>query len=1069
MNRAIEWFAHNAVAANLMMIFILAAGALSISTLKTEVFPEISSGFVSVGVPYPGATPAEVEESICVRIGEAVQGISGIDRLTSTAVENAGSVLIELIPGLEVREVLDDVKSAVDGITTFPENAEAPVVQEVRRLNQVVNVAISGPAEERALKQLGERVRDEIAALPGITLVKLTNVRPYEISIEVSEAALRRYGATFDEVAAAVRRSSLDLPAGSVKTEGGEVLVRTKGQVYHGEQFAELVVRTLSDGTRLRVADLARVVDAFAEGDLSSRFDGEPAVVIEVYRVGDQNALDVSSAVETYVEQARGRMPEGIDLTTWMDMAVVLRGRLGLLLRNGRWGIVLVFLSLALFLRPSLAFWVTMGIPISFMGALWLLPSTGVSINLLSLFAFIVVLGIVVDDTIVVGENVFTHRGQNKSALRAAIDGTREVATPVVFAVLTSIAAFSPLLRIEGTMGQLMRQIPSVVVLTLIFSLIESLFILPAHLAHLKKRKPNPTSKGPMHTWRRVQDSFQRLMDNLIQKAYGPTLERALGLRYAVVGLSLFLLFLTVGTIAGGRTKFTFFPSVEADNVVAGLTMPLGTSVERTSDAVKRLEESAEQVRREMEAAEGGAVYSHVLASIGSQPFKEQQGRHAPTSQRTSVDDSHLGEVNIQLVPSERRNTDAIDVVERWRERTGPIADAVELSFSSSLFSSGSPIDIQLSSRDLDVLTAAAGELKAHLATFPGLYDISDSFRAGKEEVRLSIRPEGQTLGLNLVDLARQVRQGFYGEEAQRIQRGRDEVKVMVRYPENERQSMGSLEEMRIRVPGGGEVPFATVARAEMSRAPATIRRVNRARSVQVTSEANLDLVNPNDVIEKLVSSYLPQLESRHPGLRYSLEGEQREQARTLASLGRGFVLAIVMIYALLAIPFRSYIQPLVVMTAIPFGLMGAIWGHWIMRSDLTILSLFGMVALTGVVVNDSLVLVDFINRKRRTGLPLGIAIRDAGKARFRPIVLTSLTTFLGLTPMLLERSLQARFLIPMATSLAFGVLFATFVTMIVVPVTYLIIEDIKGMVRTSRESATMIGASTDLSGKGTR
>ncbi len=1069
MNRAIEWFAQNAVAANLMMIFVLAAGALSISSLKTEVFPEISSGLVSVGVPYPGATPAEVEESICVRIEEAVQGISGIDRLNSMAVENAGSVLIELIPGLEVREVLDDVKSAVGGITTFPENAEAPVVQEVRRINQVVNVAISGRAEERALKRLGEQVRDEIAALPGITLVKLTNVRPYEISIEVSERALRRYGATFDEVASAVRRSSLDLPAGSVKTEGGEVLVRTKGQLYRGEQFADLVVRTLSDGTRLRVVDLARVVDGFAEGDLRSRFDGEPTVVIEVYRVGDQNALDVSSAVKVYVEQARGRMPDGISLTTWMDMAVVLRGRLGLLLRNGRWGIALVFLALALFLRPSLAFWVTLGIPISFMGALWLLPTTGVSINLLSLFAFIVVLGIVVDDAIIVGENVFTHRAQNKSALRAAIDGTREVATPVVFAVLTSIAAFSPLLQVDGTMGQVMRQIPSVVILTLIFSLIESLFILPAHLAHLKKRKLKAPSKGPMHTWRRVQDSFQRLMDTMIHKTYGPTLERALRLRYAVVGFSLFLLLLTVGTIVGGRTKFTFFPSVEADNVVAGLTMPLGTSVERTSEAVRRLEESAEQVRREMEKREKGDVFSHVLASIGSQPFSEQQSRHTPTSQHVSVDDSHRGEVNIQLVPSEQRKTDAIDVVERWRELTGPIADAVELSFSSSLFTSGAPIDIQLSSRDLDVLTAAAAELRAHLATFPGLYDIADSFRAGKEDIRLSIRPEGQALGLSLVDLARQVRQGFYGEEAQRIQRGRDEVKVMVRYPADERQSMGSLEEMRIRVPGGGEVPFSTVAKAEMSRAPATIRRVDRARSVQVTAEANLDLVTPNDVIESLVSSYLPRLERRHPGLRYSLEGEQREQARTLASLGRGFVLAIVMIYALLAIPFRSYIQPLVVMTAIPFGLMGAIWGHWIMRSDMTILSLFGMVALTGVVVNDSLVLVDFINRKRRTGLPLGIAIRDAGKARFRPIVLTSLTTFLGLTPMLLERSLQAQFLIPMATSLAFGVLFATFVTMIVVPVSYLIIEDIKGLARTTRESTTMLDPSIDFTRKGTR
>ncbi len=1054
MKGAIDWFARNAVAANLLMVFIMAAGALSISSLKTEVFPDISTDIVTVSVPYPGATPAEVEESICTRIEESVQGISGIDRVSSTAVEDAGSVLIELVPEIDASRALDEIKAAVDAISTFPEDAEAPLVQALQKTNQVINVAISGRAEEGALKRLGEQVRDEIAALPGITLVELTNTRAYEISVEVSEDALRRYGATFDEVAAALRRSSLDLPGGSVKTEGGEILVRTQGQAYSGDQFADLVVRTLHDGTRLRVRDLATVVDGFAEGDLRSRFDGEPAVVIEVYRVGDQNALDVSSTVHAYVEQAQARMPDGIELTTWMDMAVVLRGRLGLLLRNGRLGILLVFLSLALFLRPSLAFWVTLGIPISFLGTLWCLPFTGVSINLISLFAFIIVLGIVVDDAIIVGENIYTHRKQQKSALRAAIDGAQEVATPVVFAVLTTVAAFSPLLRVTGTMGQVMRQIPSVVILTLLFSLVESLFILPAHLAHLRKRAQRGATTDSLGTWRDVQDWFQRLMEYMVQRTYGPTLERVLRLRYATVGLSIALLLITIGTVAGGRTRFTFFPSVEADNVVAVLSMPLGTSVARTSDAVRKLERSAQQAREELEAREGGPVFAHVLSSIGRQPFNEMQARHTPESQRVSISDSHLGEVNIQLVPSETRETNAIEVVDRWRILTGPVTDAVELTFSSELFSSGAPIDIQLSCRDLDRLTDAADQLKEHLGTFPGLYDIADSYMAGKEEIRLSIRPEGEALGLTLADLARQVRQGFYGEEVQRIQRGRDEVKVMVRYTEAERRSLASLERMRIRVPGGGEVPFATVARATTSRAPATIRRVDRKRSLQVTAQADLEVANPNRVIESLTADYLPRLVGRYPGLDYSLEGEQREQAETLASLGRGFVLAIVMIYALLAIPFRSYVQPLVVMSAIPFGLMGAIWGHWLMRLDMTILSLFGMVALTGVVVNDSLVLVDFINRKRRGGLPLRVAVRDAGKARFRPIVLTSLTTFLGLTPMLLERSLQARFLIPMATSLAFGVLFATFVTMLVVPVCYLILEDLKGLFPGRRQDA---------------
>jgi multidrug efflux pump subunit AcrB len=1042
MKRAIEWFANNSVAANLLMLLVVVAGALAIPTIKKEVFPEISSDMVSVTLLYPGATPVEVEESICTRVEEAVQGISGIKRITSTAVENSGTVMIELVPGEELRTVLDEVKSAVDGITSFPEEAESPVVQEVKRTTQVVNVAISGQAEELALKRLGEQVRDEISNLPEITLVELTNVRPYEISIEVSEEVLRRYGMTFDEVARAVRLASLDLPGGTVKTRGGEVLVRTKGQAYRAPEFAALPVRTLPDGTRLRVGDLAKVVDGFADTDLEARFDGAPAVLVEVYRVGNQSALEVSDAVRDYVEEAQPRMPEGIKLTTWMDESVVLRGRLGLLLRNGRLGIMLVFLSLALFLRPGLAFWVTMGIPISFLGAMWLIPVVGLSINLISLFAFIVVLGIVVDDAIVVGENIYTHRARGKTPIQAAVDGTKEVSMPVVFAVLTTIAAFYPLLAVDGNMGKVMKQIPMVVILTLVFSLLESLFVLPAHLAHLRKRAPAGVRGQRMGAWYRFQDAFSSGMTRLVERSYRPSLRWALQRRYFSFSLGVAALLLAVGLVAGGHLRFTFFPPVEADNVVAVLTMPQGTSIERTSAAIRRIEEAARQVRQEIEEEAGQRIVAHTLATVGAQPYVALQSRHSPAAPAVPLA-SHVGEVNLQLVPAEKREVTAVRVASRWRELVGAIPDAVELTFTSDLFSSGAPVNVQLAAREFTSLTRAAGELKEHLATYPGLYDIADSFRAGKEEIQLSIRPQGEALGLTLADLARQVRQGFYGEEAQRIQRGRDEVKVMVRYPAAARRSLSTLENMRIRLPGGREVPFATVAAATWSHAPATIRRVDRKRSVNVTAEALRSEVNPNEVIRALKEGYLPQLVDHYPGLTFTFEGEQREQADTLASLLRGFVLAIILIYALLAIPFRSYLQPLVVMTAIPFGFIGAILGHMIMGFNLTILSLFGVVALTGVVVNDSLVMVDFINRKREGGVPLEHAVQEAGVARFRAIVLTSLTTFLGLTPMLLERSMQARFLIPMATSLAFGVLFATFVTMLMVPISYLILHDL--------------------------
>jgi multidrug efflux pump subunit AcrB len=1044
MNRIIEWFAENSVAANLLMVLILGGGFLTISSLKTEVFPEFSADIITVSMLYRGAAPAEVEEGICIRIEEAVQGIEGIERVSSTASENVGTITIELLPGADSRKVLDDVKSAVDAIDTFPEETEEPTVKEIVVRRQVINVAVSGPADEATLKYLGEQVRDEIASIPGITQVELSSARPYEIAIEVSEAALRRYGMTFDEVAAAIRRSSLDLPGGSLRTQGGEILLRTKGQAYRGPEFERIVLRTRPDGTSLTVGDVAHVEDGFAETDQFARFDGNPGVLVQVFRVGDQNAVDVATKVKTYIREAQTRMPEAIALTVWADFSRILDSRLDLMLRNGRVGFALVFIILAVFLRLRLAFWVALGIPISFLGAIALMPGIDASINLISLFAFIVVLGIVVDDAIVVGENIYSYHQRGERGLAAAIKGTQEVSVPVIFAVLTTIAAFSPLLMVPGNTGKIMKLIPEIVILALIFSLVESLLILPAHLAHSKMGRDKPSNGGLAARWSRFQDRFAAGLNGFIQRYYRPSLEFGLRWRYLTVAVGVATLVVTFGLVAGGWIKFVFFPNIDADNVVALLTMPQGTPVEVTSDIVRKLEKSAVQLQDEIEEETDGAIFRHILASVGEQPFRAQSQRPNASGAGASFSAAHLGEVNVELVPSEDRGMGSSEIARRWRELTGPIPDVVELTFSSSLFSVGDPINIQLTGPDYVELRRAAEDLKARLREYTGVTDISDSFRPGKQEVKLSLTDEARSLGLTLVDLARQVRQAFYGEEAQRLQRGRDDIRVMVRYPPEGRQSLEDLESMRIRTPRGQEVPFGVVADTEMGRGYAAIRRVDRQRIISVTADVDLSVANTNEVISDVVGRVLPDVLKDYPRVRFALEGEQREQRETLGGLQRSFGIAILLIYALLAIPFKSYIQPLIIMAAIPFGFVGATWGHIIMGLDLTILSLFGVVALSGVVINDSLIMVSFINQKRKSGSDLETAIREAGVARFRPILLTSLTTFAGLTPLLLERSLQAQFLIPMAVSLGFGIVFGTFITMVLVPVSYAILEDIR-------------------------
>jgi len=1042
-NRAIAWFAGNHVAANLLMMLLVVGGLLSIPTIKQEIMPELSLDVVTVSVVYPGAAPVEIEKGICIRIEEELQGLQGVKRIGSTAAEGVCVVRVELLAGEDVRRRLDEVRSRVDGIDTFPEEAEKPVIVQADVRFQVLDVAVSGDVDEATLKRLGQQVRDEIAALPGITDVELVATRSYEVAIEVSEDALLRHDLSFDHVVSAVRRSSLDLPGGSVKTAGGEILIRTKGQAYRGGEFEKLVLLSRPDGSRLQLGDVARVVDGFEETDQVAYFDGRPTTLVEVYRVGNQSALEISATVGEYIEKAQGSLPAGVTLTVWQENARFLRARLDTLLRNGRDGFALVLLVLALFLRLRLAFWVSLGVPLSFLGTLFVMPSLDLSINLISLMAFIVVLGIVVDDAIVVGENAYTEQSRGAAPLAGAIAGAHGIAMPVIFGVLTTIVAFVPMLFVVGPSGRMVRIIPMIVITCLVFSLIESLFVLPAHLARAgakETRGSNPVTR----TWLRFQGGIASALQWWIREVYRPVLEILLEWRYLTVAAGVSVLLIAMAILGGGWLRFVFQPEVEGDVAVAYLTMPLGTPVEVTVEAVGQLAHAADEVRREIDAErESGSVIAHVFEVVGEQPYRRRQASTVDAWSRGHPTGSHLGEVEVEVVPSEERAISVEEITRRWRERTGMIPGAVELSFVSTMITAGAPIHLELAGQDLDELVSVAERVKRALAVYPGVMDISDSFRGGKQEIELEILPEAEALGLTLSDLAGQVRQAFYGHEVQRIQRGRDDVKVVVRYPAEDRRSLGDLERMRIRAADGSAVPFSSVARATLGRGFSSIQREDRRRVVSVTAGVDTQMANANQIVADLKREVLPEIQVIHPRVQISFGGEQREQAEVLGSLIRGWILALIAIYALLAVPLRSYAQPFIIMAAIPFGLVGAVGGHLIMQYKFSMMSVVGMVAVSGVVVNDSLVLVDYVNKCRAKGAALQDAIRAAGTARFRAVLLTSLTTFAGLTPLLMEPSVQAKFLIPMAISLAFGVIFATLITLVIVPVSYLILEDL--------------------------
>ncbi len=1006
----IGWFATNHVAANLLMIFIIGAGCWGLFTTKREMFPEVQIDQVSVRVPYLGAAPLEVEEGVVIRVEEAIKSIEGISQISSNAYEGMGEVLAEIDDGYELETILDEIKLAVDGISTFPRESERPIIskQSGNQWGGVMNVQLTGLRSEATMKEFAERIRDEITALDGVSYASVAGTRPFELSIEISEDSLRQYGLTLNQVAQVIRLWSIDIPGGTIRSDSGDIRLRAKGQAYTGQEFENILLLTRPDGTRIRLGDVATIRDGFAETESYAFFDGERSVAVMISASENENPIEISEAVNAYVDERNQTLPDGINLNIWGDQSEMLKERQESMAINMLIGACLVFILLGIFLHFKIAIWVIVGLITAVLGGFMLLEAVDVSINIMSLFAFIMVVGIVVDDAIIIAESAYTETEDKGYSVHSIVTGAQRVAIPATFGVLTTIAVFGAMLIQSGHTSAFSRNIAWVVVFALTFSLIESKLILPSHLASMKSA--HGSSKKGVSEWVDVR------LKSFIEHRYRPFLAFTIKNRWPTLAFFVSLVILTIGLMGGGYVRMNWFPDMQMDYVMAQVELQDGAPEQLIVGIVEEMEGSLNEVEREIQMEYGiqRRIIEHSFAFV-------QGGKSA--------------RFNVELKPEDERPVSGKELENRWREKLGDIAGTKKLSFSSGQHSGGGPpIALKLQGYNYRSLEQAADELASYLQTFNGVYEVESSNNAGPEELKLRIRPEAESLGITLTDLASQVRQAFYGAEAQRIQRGESEVRVMVRYPEVNRKSVGNLENMWIRLPDGREVPFDAVADYQLSTGYSSVQRLDGRRTVSVAANLNPDIVQVGEVIGAVRAQFMPDLLDRYPDVKYDVTGASQRLDDSQSQMLRSMLLAVILLYALIAIPLKSYVQPLIIMFIIPFGMIGAVIGHMIVGIPITSLSSLGLIALAGVVVNDAILMVDHVNKRTEAGYSASDAAVEAGAVRFRPILLTSLTTFFGLTPVLLETSMAAQMVVPMAVSLSFGILFSTVITLIFLP-----------------------------------
>lgn len=1018
----IAWMAQNSIAANLLMIILLGGGVWATTTIQKEVFPRFQLDIVEVNVGYPGAAPEEVEQGILRPIEEAVRGVEGIREITSEAREGRGEVLIELVAGQNRMKAFQDIDQAINRIRTFPDQIEQPEVRLQSEQQEVIEVGLYGPVDVWTLRKLAEQLRDVMQAHEDITQVDLGRAPEYVTHIEIPRQRLREYGLTLPDVAGIIQTASRDVAAGAVQTSAGEILLRVKARKQWADEFANIEIVTSRDGQVVTLGEIATIRDGFEEIGFHSQFNQTPSIELNIFRVGSQSPIDIANAVEEIMADFESSLPPGVKWRIDSNNAEEFRRRLYLVIENALLAVVIVIVILSLFLEIRLAFWVMMGMVVSFVGGILFLPLADVSINMISLFGFLVVLGIVVDDAVVVGENVYEERLKRSNYESAAIEGTREVAGPVVFSILTNIVAFIPLLYIPGETGKFWRPLPIVVIIVLILSLLESLFILPAHLAHARA---GGRRSGGLGAWLHGrQQAFSGLFNRLVEMIYQPILNFCLRFRYITATVALASFLIIGGYALSAHMGFILMPEVSADEIEAGVRMPVGT----TRDQAAKI------------AAE---------VTIASQRmFDEHNLDEVAEGIKTNVRRQNFIDVEIVMKPPDQRDMTANEVIELWRDSIGDLPGVVQISFEAESGPGGfrQDISVDLSHSDVDTLGKAAQAFVERVEKFSNTRDVSDSFNKGKSQYDFQLNPKGRSLGLTEEELGDQLRGAFFGSLALRLLRGTNEIEVRVKLPEHQREDIHNLEDLIIRTPDGGEVPLTEVADVVVTEAFTSIDRRDGRRIVNVSMD-----VEPKraitQVIQALRTEVLPELREDFPGITWTFEGSDAEMRKATASLWGTFGLALAVIYALLAIAFRGYVQPLIVLVAIPFGIVGAVIGHMILDYDLSLVSLMGVIALSGVVINDSLIMIDYANRHRGSQSAFD-AISQAGLRRFRPIMLTTLTTFGGLMPLIFETSLQAQYIIPMAISLGFGILFSTVIILVLVPCLYLILEDIKNVLR---------------------
>lgn len=1025
----IKWFTHNHVAANMLMLFLIIGGMISLSTMIVETFPQTDPRMITISVSYPGAAPHDVSKSISKRAEEALIGIEGVKKITSKSSEGGALIKVKLEDFANSDYVYDEIETIINSLDNFPpDNAAKPVIAKSRITSDVITIALYGNVDEAALKYWTETIEDEIRQLPDVSITNVRGVRNSQISIEVPEFTLRRYGLTLADIDQAVKNYSKDIAAGSMELKQEEVLLRVQDKKYTGFDLERIIIKTLPNGAVLRIGDIAEVIDGFDNSNLISKFNGKPASFIDVKRSDSDNTLKIDKSIKEYLNSVT--LPNGLYMSIANDETIILKDRISLMVRNGVLGFMLVFLILLLFLDLKLAFWTSLAIPVSFLGGLMIMHQIGYSINMITLFALIIVLGIVVDDGIVTGESIFEAQSRDKSP-SGVIKGVKAVLAPVTVGVLTTMAAFVPLIFSSGTLGQIVGVIPVVVISILFISLIDAYFILPAHLS-------NPTlwSRGIIAD---IRDIVTQKLELFLDSFFMPFTEKAVLNKYKTLLIFIFILFATFIIVKIGLIRFVFFPQIESDRITIEASMPKGTPFSVTRDTIFKIEQAAISVRDEIDQDNDISVFKNMIVSVGSlssgdSPFKQSKKSLA----------NHLGEIRIHLVPSDFRKYSASQIENMIRNKVGNLPEAESIVYKSSLISKNSDIELELSHPDEELLYSISQELENEIAKIPGTREIIDDSQDGKNEFIFKINERGNAVGLTPAYLGRQLRAAYFGLESQTLQRGSLEVEVYVRYPKSERESISALENMVIMTPDGRELPLSSVATIVQQVGYSQIKSVDGKQVISVTANVNLEHNTPNNVIELLGSQVLPKLKAKYPRLKYSFEGERREQKEDLSGLQRNMIIALLLIYVILGAQLRSYLQPLVIMCSIPFGIVGAILGHLLLGHDMTFISMFGIVALTGVVINDSVVLIDYLNNQYLSGKTIYESAISAVRRRFRPILLTTLSTSLGLLPMLLETSMQAQFLIPMVISLSTGIVFATAIILLLVPCLILALHDLK-------------------------